>query len=246
MNLAACSRRSVARCAAHGMLNFCRIRVGSTSCCRIGAAVACGPATQFFQQPRALETGRQMDPRSFSGRQNGEQHFPSSCVCDSCRQALCLCCCVSVSNTGCATGRSLCLMRPAQSRSATQSGLQRTWICSGGPPAPRWPRCHQSRLPTGMRCQSGGIPHPLSMSPCTTSRRYTSAPPTHPAPPVLHRCKAPADEHYRDRAICNSHGSVLLCVQAEKNARAILKEVEDAKLAGYDYPIASLIALRQV
>jgi hypothetical protein len=35
-------------------------------------------------------------------------------------------------------------------------------------------------------------------------------------------------------------------LQAEKSARAILKEVEDAKLAGYDYPISSLIALRQV
>ena len=35
-------------------------------------------------------------------------------------------------------------------------------------------------------------------------------------------------------------------MQADKTAKAILKEIEDAKLAGYDYPISSLIALRQV
>ncbi|KAK9908012.1 hypothetical protein WJX75_001523 [Coccomyxa subellipsoidea] len=42
------------------------------------------------------------------------------------------------------------------------------------------------------------------------------------------------------------HVSLYYKQEAEKSARAILKEVEDAKLAGYDYPISSLIALRQV
>ena len=34
--------------------------------------------------------------------------------------------------------------------------------------------------------------------------------------------------------------------QAEKSARVILRELEDGKLAGQDYPISSLIRLRQV
>jgi hypothetical protein len=34
--------------------------------------------------------------------------------------------------------------------------------------------------------------------------------------------------------------------QAEKTARSILREMEDMKLAGQDYPVSSLISLRQV
>ena len=35
-------------------------------------------------------------------------------------------------------------------------------------------------------------------------------------------------------------------LQAEKNAKNIVRELEDAKLAGIDYPVSSLINLRQV
>ncbi|CAL8469335.1 g8876 [Coccomyxa elongata] len=42
------------------------------------------------------------------------------------------------------------------------------------------------------------------------------------------------------------HVSLYYKQEADKTAKAILKEIEDAKLAGYDYPISSLIALRQV
>ncbi len=37
-----------------------------------------------------------------------------------------------------------------------------------------------------------------------------------------------------------------MLLQAEKNAKSIVRELEDAKLAGIDYPVSSLINLRQV
>ena len=37
-----------------------------------------------------------------------------------------------------------------------------------------------------------------------------------------------------------------MSLQAEKNAKSIVRELEDAKLAGIDYPVSSLINLRQV
>lgn len=37
-----------------------------------------------------------------------------------------------------------------------------------------------------------------------------------------------------------------MALQAEKNAKSIVRELEDAKLAGIDYPVSSLINLRQV
>jgi len=40
--------------------------------------------------------------------------------------------------------------------------------------------------------------------------------------------------------------SVPATLQAEKNAKSIVRELEDAKLAGIDYPVSSLIHLRQV
>lgn len=44
------------------------------------------------------------------------------------------------------------------------------------------------------------------------------------------------------RAQCSRRTSL----QAEKNAKSIVRELEDAKLAGIDYPVSSLINLRQV
>ena len=46
--------------------------------------------------------------------------------------------------------------------------------------------------------------------------------------------------------MCHSVNSAPVTLQAEKNAKSIVRELEDAKLAGIDYPVSSLINLRQV
>lgn len=59
-------------------------------------------------------------------------------------------------------------------------------------------------------------------------------------------CRSSDDTFEHLMLILGSNSDACVGLQADKTAKAILKEIEDAKLAGYDYPISSLISLRQV